>query len=162
MINKVTLIGNLGKDPEMKTLPSGAVYTRFTMATNESYQVNGEWQTKTEWHNVIIWRQAAERAAQQLKKGSLVYVEGKITSRSWEDENGNTRYMTEIAANLFRSLEKRESSGGGYTSPPPPEEPVDMNGEKQQPTASGSTNSGGDTTQKESYDSEGDADDLPF
>lgn len=162
MINKVILIGNLGRDPELKKLPSGTAYVRFSVATNENYQQNGEWQTKTEWHNVIIWRQAAERAAKQLKKGSRVYIEGKITSRSWEDENGNTRYMTEIAAKHFRSLEKRVSSGGGYMSPPPPEEPVDMNGEKQQPTASGSTNSGGDTTQKESYDSEGDSDDLPF
>jgi len=160
MINKVTLIGNLGKDPEMKTLPNGTAYVRFSVATNENYQVNGEWQTKTEWHNVIIWRQAAERAAQQLKKGSMVYIEGKLTHRSWEDENGNTRYMTEVAANLFRSLDKRESSGNSGRQMPPPEEPMNMSGEKQQPTASGSTTN--NNTQQESYDSEGDADDLPF
>ncbi len=111
MINKVTLIGNLGKDPEVRRLENGAAVARITLATNESYKDKaGEWQTLTEWHTVILWRHLAERAENQLKKGMLVYVEGKITTRKWQDKEGNDRYSTEITANTFRPLEKRESN----------------------------------------------------
>lgn len=123
MINKVTLIGNMGKDPEVRRLESGAAVARLTLATNESYKDKaGEWQTLTEWHTVICWRNLAERAESKLKKGSLVYVEGKLTTRKWQDKDGNDRYSTEVVANTFRSMERRENtggSGGGFPSEEP-------------------------------------------
>ncbi len=107
MVNKVTLIGRLGKDPEIRTLDSGTNIAKLSLATDESYKdKNGEWQTQTEWHTIILWRGLAERAEQTLKKGFLVYVEGKLTSRSWQDDKGNTNYITEIRANYFRLLQK--------------------------------------------------------
>ena len=119
MINKVLLIGNLGRDPEVRHLESGVAVARFSVATNESYQdKNKEWQTVTEWHDVVVWRGLAERAEKQLRKGSLVYVEGKLTHRKWQDKEGNDRYTTEVVANTFRSLERRESTqqsqGSGF------------------------------------------------
>ncbi len=114
MINKVTLIGNLGKDPEVKHLESGAVVARLTVATNENYRDKaGEWQTVTEWHTVTAWRGLAERAEKYMKKGGMVYVEGKLQTRKWQDQNGNDRYTTEIVAQTLRTLEKREKSDGG-------------------------------------------------
>ncbi len=111
MINKVILIGNLGKDPEVRHLESGVAVAKFSVATNESYQdKNQQWQTVTEWHDVVVWRNLAERAERQLKKGSLVYIEGKLTHRKWQDKDGNDRYNTEVVANTFRSLEKRENA----------------------------------------------------
>jgi len=111
MINKVILIGNLGRDPEVRHLESGVSVARFSVATNESYQdKNKEWQTVTEWHDVVVWRGLAERAERQLHKGSLIYVEGKLTHRKWQDKEGNDRYTTEVVANTFRSLERREST----------------------------------------------------
>ena len=120
MINKVTLIGRLGKDPEKKTLPSGAAFVRFTMATNESYKdKDGEWKESTEWHNIIMWRDLADRAEKQLKKGSLVFLEGKITYQKYEDKDGKQITFTEISANSFRSLEKSENSSASNSVPPP-------------------------------------------
>jgi len=102
MVNKVTLIGRLGKDPEIRTLETGTNIAKLSLATDESYKdKSGEWQTITEWHNVIMWRDMAERAEKMLKKGYLVYVEGKLTNRSWEDENGNKKYITEVRANIL-------------------------------------------------------------
>ena len=107
MVNKVTLIGRLGKDPEVRTLDNGASIAKFSLATNESYKdKGGEWQTLTEWHNIIMWRDMAERAEKQLKKGYLVYIDGKLTNRSWQDESGNTKYITEVRANSFRLLKE--------------------------------------------------------
>lgn len=123
MINKVILIGNLGKDPEVRRLDSGAVVAKFSLATNESYKdKNEEWQTQTEWHDIVVWRNLAERAERDLKKGKLVYVEGKLTHRKWQDKDGNDRYTTEVVANTFRLLERRESSSG-YSTGFPSEEP---------------------------------------
>lgn len=112
MINKVILIGNLGRDPEIRHLENGSSVGKFPVATNESYRdKNGEWQTITEWHDVVVWRALAERAGKMLKKGSLVYVDGKLTHRKYQDKDGNDRYITEVVANTFRSLDRRESSG---------------------------------------------------
>lgn len=115
MLNRVTLIGNLGKDPEVRRLENGAVVAKFSVATNENYKDNktGEWQTQTEWHDVVVWRQLAERAEAQLKKGAQVYVEGKLTHRSWQDQDGNNRRTTEVVANTFRLLGRKEGSEGG-------------------------------------------------
>ncbi len=114
MVNKVTLIGNLGGDPEVRHLENGAMVARVSLATNERYQDKaGEWQTLTEWHNVVLWRDLADRAEKQLKKGMLVYVEGKVSYRKYNDKDGVERTTTDIVANSFRLLEKREG-GGNY------------------------------------------------
>lgn len=116
MINKVFLIGNLGRDPEVRHLEGGNVVAKFPVATNENYRdKSGEWQKITEWHDVVVWRYLAERAEQQLRKGSLVYIEGKITHRKWQDRDGNDRYSTEVVANQFRSLDRRDSPDRSYT-----------------------------------------------
>lgn len=114
MINKVTLIGNLGQNPEVRRLESGVAVAKYSVATNENYKdKNGEWQKQTEWHDVVVWRELAESAEKNLKKGMMVYVEGKITYRKYTDQNGVERKLTEIVASLVRILEKRE--GGAVT-----------------------------------------------
>ena len=126
MINKVILIGNLGRDPEIRHLESGAVVGRFSVATNENYKdKNDEWQTVTEWHEVVVWRALATRAEQSLKKGIQVYVEGKLRTRKWQDQEGKDRYSTEIVANLFRILERKDRTEGfsGSSNFPESEEP---------------------------------------
>lgn len=110
MINKVTLIGNLGQDPDLKTLENGTAVARFSVATNENYKdKDGQWQKVTEWHNVVVWRELAERAAANLKKGGSVYVEGKITYRKYKDKDGVEKTVTDIVANVARSLERKET-----------------------------------------------------
>jgi single-strand DNA-binding protein len=112
-VNKVILIGNLGKDPEVKYTPSGAPVAKLTLATNERYKdKGGEWQDRTEWHNVVLWQRLAEIAGEYLKKGSKVYIEGRLQTRSWEDKQTNQkRYMTEIVANDLVLLGGREEAG---------------------------------------------------
>jgi len=111
MINKVVLIGNLGQDPEVRHLESGAVVARFSLATNERYKdKSGETKTITEWHDVVLWRGLAELAERLLSKGKLVYVEGKLTHRKWQDKEGNARKTTEVVANNFQILEKRDAN----------------------------------------------------
>ena len=99
-LNRVTLIGNLGKDPEIKYTPSGAPVAKITLATNERYKdKSGEWQDRTEWHNVVLWQRLAEIAGEYLKKGGKVYVEGRLQTRSWDDKQTNQKkYMTEVVA----------------------------------------------------------------
>lgn len=109
MINKVTLIGNLGQDPEVRTLENGTQVGRFSLATNESYKdKEGNWQNQVEWHNVVVWRDLAEKAT-HMKKGQTVYVEGKISYRKYTDKDGVERQITDIVASYFRLLEKRKS-----------------------------------------------------
>lgn len=108
MINKVTLIGNLGKDPETRNLESGNTVTGFSMATSESCRdAAGEWKEQTEWHKIVAWGKLAERCA-LLTKGQTVYVEGKLTTRSYE-KDGQKRYITEVVANYVRSIRKSEN-----------------------------------------------------
>ena len=115
MVNKVILIGNLGRDPEVRYLEGNVAVARFSVATNESYKdKKGEWQTNTEWHEVVVWRALAERAEKQLKKGSQVFIEGKLTHRMYQDKDGNDRYVTEVVAQSFRILDRRDSRPGGY------------------------------------------------
>jgi single-strand DNA-binding protein len=122
MLNKVTLIGNLGKDPEIRTLESGVSRANFTLATNESYKDrSGNWQKSTEWHDIVMWRSMAERA-KVLKKGMLVYIEGKLTHRKWTDKEGRDHYSTEITADVLRILEKREHTTPSGASSSPAEE----------------------------------------
>lgn len=166
MINKVTLIGNMGKDPEVRRLENGTAVARLTVATNESYRdKSGEWQTVTEWHNVICWRYLAERAETQLKKGSLVYVEGKLTTRKWQDKDGNDRYSTEVVANTFRSLERKENQGGGGF-PSAADDPYSTQKEERPASPSpvvdtGKTEESPSEKPNDNF-SEGDDGDLPF
>ena len=116
MLNKVTLIGNLGKDQEIRTTESGVPRANFTLATNENYKYrNGNWQKSTEWHDLVMWRGLAERA-KVLRKGMLVYVEGKLTHRKLQDRDGKDHYSAEVTVDLLRILEKREHSGTHGTS----------------------------------------------
>ena len=110
-INKVILVGNLGKDPEVKTIENGIKFARFSLATTETYRdKTGERKDVTEWHNVVCWRNLAEIAEKYLTKGKQIYVEGKIKTRSWED-NGVKKYITEIVADNFTMLGTRSGSG---------------------------------------------------
>jgi len=114
MINKVILVGNLGKDPEVRHLENGSVVAKFSVATNERYKdKSGEYQTLTEWHDVVVWRGLAQVAEKLLTKGRLVYIEGKLTHRKWQDKEGNNRYTTEVIGNTLQLLDKKESAGGG-------------------------------------------------
>ncbi len=111
-VNKVILVGNLGKDPEVRHLESGVMVANFTLATTESYKDRntGERKQQTEWHNIVLWRGLAEVAEKYLKKGNQVYVEGKLRTRSWNDQDGNTRYTTEIVADNMTMLGGRPAA----------------------------------------------------
>lgn len=111
-VNKVILVGNLGKDPEIRVLESGAKLARFSMATSESYtdKTTGERRSITDWHNVVVWRGLADIADKYLKKGQLVYVEGKLKTRSWKDETGTIKYNTEIVADSMIMLSSRSNN----------------------------------------------------
>ncbi|MFT4879133.1 MAG: single-strand DNA-binding protein [Flavobacteriales bacterium] len=138
-INKVILLGNLGRDPEIKHLPSGVAVCSFSIATSESYtdKQSGEKRTNTEWHNIVLWRKLAETAEKYLRKGSQVYIEGKIRTRSWDDEGGQKRYATEVVGDVMQLLGKPD-------------------GNQSQPSnAAAQSQPSGD-------DNVGDADDLPF
>ena len=111
-INKVIIVGNLGADPDSRAMPSGNAVTNISVATSESWndRETGEKQEKTEWHRVVFFNRLAEIAAQYLKKGSQVYVEGKIQTRKWEDKEGNERWTTEVVANQMQMLGDRMSN----------------------------------------------------
>ncbi|WP_432473304.1 single-stranded DNA-binding protein [Amphritea sp. HPY] len=108
-VNKVILIGNLGNDPETKYLPSGNAVTNITIATSESWKDknSGQQQERTEWHRVVFFNRLAEIAAEYLRKGSKVYVEGQLRTRKWQDQSGQDRYTTEIVANELQMLDSR-------------------------------------------------------
>ena len=118
-INKVILVGNLGKDPEVRYLEGGTAVANFTLATSETFKDRntGEKKTSTEWHNVVVWRGLAEIAEKYLKKGMQVYVEGKLRTRQWQDKDGNNRYTTEIVADNFQMLGRREEANAGSFAP---------------------------------------------
>ena len=120
MINKVILVGRLGKDPETKSTPGGTTVAKFTMATDEKFtDKSGEKQERTEWHNIVAWARLGEICGQYLRKGSLIYIEGSIRTDSWEDkESGQKRYRTEIIAREMKMLDRKRDSeeGGGYGS----------------------------------------------
>lgn len=125
-LNKVFLIGNVGKDPDVRHLEGGASVASFTLATTERYRERGSGETKelTEWHNIVAWRQLADLAENYIRKGSQIFVEGRIRSRSWDDQNGQKRYVTEILADSIQLLGRRGDSpvptGGAYTDPGAP------------------------------------------
>ena len=114
-VNKVILIGNLGKDPEMKSFPNGDAFCNLTLATSDSWtdKTSGEKKEKTEWHNLVFTRRLAEIAGQYLKKGSKIYVEGSLRTRKWQDKDGHDRYTTEIQVNDMQMLDGRGGGSGG-------------------------------------------------
>ncbi len=143
-VNKVILIGNLGKDPAVRHLENGATVANFPIATSENYKdrKTGEKVSQTEWHNIVVWRGLADITERYLKKGDKVYIEGKLRTRSWQDQDGNTKYTTEVVADNLTMLGK---SPDNSTSPP------------SQPAAATSS-----TTQNEDFSGPDDSDDLPF
>ncbi|MDU0457738.1 MAG: single-stranded DNA-binding protein [Geobacteraceae bacterium] len=131
-LNKVMLIGNLGKDPELRHTPAGTAVATFSIATSERFKSKqtNEWEEKTEWHNVVLWSKLAETAGQYLSKGKTVYIEGRLQTRKWQDRDGNTRYTTEIVGDTMKMLSPKgdggrgaessfEPSGGGNYEEPP-------------------------------------------
>jgi single-strand DNA-binding protein len=113
-VNKVILVGNLGKDPELRYTPAGAAVATFSLATSERYKdKSGEMQEKTEWHNIVAWRQLAEICGKFLHKGKQVYIEGRIQTRSYDDKDGNKRYITEIVADQMQMLGRAGEENGG-------------------------------------------------
>ncbi|MCS6767056.1 MAG: single-stranded DNA-binding protein [Candidatus Protistobacter heckmanni] len=114
-INKVILVGNLGANPETRYLPSGDAVSNIRLATTDRYKdkSSGEWKESTEWHRIAFFGKLAEIAGQYLKKGSQVYVEGKIRTRKWQDKDGQDKYSTEIVADVMQMLGGRQSGGGG-------------------------------------------------
>lgn len=156
-INKVILLGNLGKDPEMRHTTSGVPVCSFPVATSETYtdRQSGERRTQTEWHNVVLWRRLAEIAEQYLQKGSQVYIEGKIRTRSWDDENGNKRYTTEVVGDQMQLLGRPQGDDTRQTQ---------QGNRSQQHSYAGSSSAdqskGGE--QANDLSNDGGADDLPF
>lgn len=113
MLNRATIIGRLGKDPELRYTQSGQAVCSLSVATDESYtDRDGNKVDRTEWHKVQVWGRPAEAAANHIAKGSLVYVEGSLTTRKWQDQQGQDRYTTEIRANRVQFLDRKGSSGG--------------------------------------------------
>ena len=112
MVNKVILIGNVGADPDVKYLEGGVAVARFGLATSEVYNnKNGERVTQTEWHNIVLWRNLAQIAEKYVKKGMMLYVEGRLRTRSWDDQNGVKRYTTEIYGDNFQMLSRKQDNG---------------------------------------------------
>ncbi len=146
-VNKVIIVGNLGQDPETRYMPSGAAVTNFTVATNESWKdkQTGEQKERTEWHRVAMFNRLAEIAAEYLRKGSQVYIEGKLRTRKWQGQDGQDRYTTEIIADEMQMLGGR---GGGSFGGGPSQ-------------AGGGSRGGGGGAQPPSSDEEFD-DDIPF
>jgi len=126
-VNKVILIGNLGKDPEVRYLDNGVAVANFSLATTENYKnKEGERVSQTEWHNIVLWRGLAEVAEKYLRKGGSVYIEGKIKTRKWEDKDGNTRYSTEILGDNMTMLGGKPVVEGASQNDPPSDSKDDL------------------------------------
>lgn len=123
-INKVILVGNLGQDPEVKYMPNGDAVVNISIATSESWQdkATGENREKTEWHRVVMFRRLGEIAGEYLKKGSKVYIEGKLQTRKWQAQDGTDRYTTEVVANDMQMLDSRGQGGGSYQASSQPQD----------------------------------------
>lgn len=147
-INKVILIGNLGQDPEVRFTPSGTAVANLSLATSDSWmdRQTGQRQERTEWHRVVMFNKLAEIAQQYLKKGSKLYVEGRLQTRKWQDQNGQDKYSTEIVANNMEMLDSRGGSDGGqYQSQP---QQGGNYGGGQQPQQGGGNYGGGQQQQQ--------------
>jgi single-strand DNA-binding protein len=121
MVNKVFLIGNLGRDPEVRHIEGGSVVANYSVATNENFKdKSGEWQKVTEWHDIVAWGNLAEYSEKWLKKGSLIFIEGKLTHRKYQDKEGIDRYKTEVKAVSIRLMEKLGGEQSSSDTPPTP------------------------------------------
>ncbi|MDP6778672.1 MAG: single-stranded DNA-binding protein [Candidatus Latescibacteria bacterium] len=160
-VNKVILIGNVGADPELRYTPSGTAVTNFNMATNESWTDNsGDRQEKTEWHRIVVWGRLAEICNQYLRKGSKVYIEGRLQTRSWEGQDGQKRYTTEVVARDMQMLDSRDdmAAAGMEGAGAPPQRPEAPSG----PPAAGQGPPGGGGTPGDPPPPPSVDDDLPF
>ena len=156
-LNKAMIIGNLGRDPEMRYTPSGQAVTQFTVAVNRNYKDQaGEWQEETEWFRVVAWGPTGERAAEYLRKGNKVYVEGRMQTRQWEGQDGQKRYTTELIADRIQNLERRQRDEGDPGFQP-------RSGERPAAAPAGAGNGGGSGAARggDRLD-DADLDDLPF
>ena len=118
-VNRVILVGNLGRDPELRYIPSGQAVANFTLATNDRWRdKEGNNQERTEWHRIVVWGKSAENCAQYLQKGRSVYIEGRLQTREWEDKDGNKRQTTETIAQTVQFLGGRGGAGGGGGAEP--------------------------------------------
>lgn len=151
-VNKVILVGRLGADPELRYTGSGTAVVNFRLATTESYKdANGEWQEKTEWHSLVVWSKLADRVNEYIRKGSLVYIEGSLQTRSWDDRDGNTRYTTEVKVREIQLLESKGNGDGSQSETASKPKATKKGGGKKQPV----------TPVEDDYSFEPD-DDLPF
>lgn len=126
-LNKVLLIGNTGKDPEVRYTASGTAVASFSLATSEKFKnKGGEWEERTEWHNITLWGRLAEIAGEYLTKGKTVFIEGRLRTRKWQDRDGNDRFTTEIVGEKMQMLSRKEGNGrtedtsSSHEEPPPP------------------------------------------
>ncbi len=155
-VNKVILVGNLGQDPELRYTGSGTAVCNLRLATNESYKdAAGEWVERTEWHSIVAWSRLAEICNEYLKKGSQVYFEGSLQTRSYEDKDGNTKYVTEVKAKEMMMLSGRGTNGDSYTAPAP----AAATAKPAKPAEAATT--AADSGSSDSYTFQPD-DDLPF
>jgi single-strand DNA-binding protein len=133
-VNKVILVGNLGRDPEMRYMPNGEAVCNFSIATTDNWKdKNGQKQEKTEWHNIVMYRRLAEIAGEYLKKGRPVYVEGRLQTRKWE-KDGVTRYSTEIIADQMQMLGSREGTGSNASYDGPPADDMNQDMDRSPPS----------------------------
>lgn len=141
-VNKVILIGNLGRDPETRYSADGAAITNITLATTDTWKdkATGEKKENTEWHRVVFFNRLAEIAGEYLRKGRPVYVEGKLRTRKWTDKEGQERYTTEIVADAMQMLGSREGGGGGQSAPDMDEAPARSSGGGARPAAKPAAN----------------------
>jgi len=158
-VNKAILVGNVGKDPETRYLEGGTVVSRFPLATSEVYRNReGEKISNTEWHNVVLWRGLAEVAEKYVRKGTQLYIEGRIKTRSYTDKEGNTRYTTEIVGDNMQMLGKRQDDNTSDDNGPAQE--------NNNPKPDSKPQDSNDTTKKDPFDQlkdgTDDTDDLPF
>jgi single-strand DNA-binding protein len=115
-VNKVIIVGNVGRDPEVRFTKAGTAVATFSVATSERFKDrDGQPQERTEWHRVVAWAQLADICGKYLRKGKQVYIEGRLQTRDWEDKDGNKRYTTEVVANVMQMLGRREDDGGSYS-----------------------------------------------
>ena len=157
-INEVRIMGNMTRDPELRNTSSGTSVCNFSVATNRRYQQNDEWKEEVEFHNVVIWAQRAESFVQRAKKGTRVYIEGRLQTRSWEDQNGSKQFKTEIIVSkiiLIDRYERGEGTSQSYNK----ESNVSVNDKSSKPPVDTKTDK---SPQKSGDDESIDPDDLPF
>ncbi|MBD3671756.1 MAG: single-stranded DNA-binding protein [Gammaproteobacteria bacterium] len=160
-VNKVILVGNLGRDPEVRYMPSGGAVTNLALATSETWKDKntGQQQEKTEWHRIVMFGRLGEIAGEYLRKGSKVYIEGRLQTRKWQDQSGQDRYTTEIVANEMQMLDSRGAAGGSsdYNQDPGYDTGAPSSQQPSSPSPAPAAASGGSSAGFDDFD-----DDIPF